>query len=254
MSMKKKITLLALAMVMLMSGHAKAGGFLDQLQVKARVGYNIGGTAPLSLPATIRSLDKYQLTPSFMAGVETMLPLGGNWGMMTGLHFENKGMDGEVTTKNYYMEVVKGDSHLAGMYTGSVRQKVTQWMFTLPVMATFQVGRKVQFKAGPYVSLLLSKDFSGYVFDGYLRQNNPTGAKIVMGHEENERATYDFSDDMRNFQVGVAVGADWLVGKRIGVAADLNWGLSGIHNSDFKTIEQTLYPIYGTVSVFYKIR
>ena len=251
--MKKTASVLALMIVMLLPGHALAGDFLNSLNLKARAGYSIGGTAPLGIPATIRSLDAFRLTPSFMVGMDAMLPLGGNWGMMVGLHFENKAMDCEITTKNYYMEVVKGESHLAGMYTGGVRQKVTEWMFTLPVMATFQVGRKVQLKAGPYVSLLLSKDFSGYVFDGYLRQNNPTGAKIVMGHEENERATYDFSDNMRNFQAGVAVGADWLVGKRVGVSADLSWGLTGVHKSDFKTIEQTLYPIYGTIGVFYKI-
>ncbi len=252
--MRKTATIMMIAMAVMTSGQAKAGKFWDGIQLKARVGYNIGGTAPIGLPATIRSVDKYSLTPSLMAGVDAMCPLGGSWGVMTGLRFENKGMDGEVTTKNYYMEVVKGDSHLAGMYTGGVRQKVKEWMLTLPVMATCQLGSRVQLKAGPYLSLLVSKDFSGYVFDGYLRQNSPTGPKIVMGHEANERATYDFSDDMRSLQVGVAVGADWLVGKRLGVAADLNWGLSGIHKSDFKTIEQTLYPIYGTIGVFYKIK
>ena len=209
--MKKTASVLALMIVMLLPGHALAGDFLNSLNLKARAGYSIGGTAPLGIPATIRSLDAFRLTPSFMVGMDAMLPLGGNWGMAVGLRFENKAMD------------------------------------------CFQVGRKVQLKAGPYVSLLLSKDFSGYVFDGYLRQNNPTGAKIVMGHEENERATYDFSDNMRNFQAGVAVGADWLVGKRIGVSADLSWGITGVHKSDFKTIEQTLYPIYGTIGVFYKI-
>ena len=252
--MKARITILAITMTLLAQGKAMAGNFVDNLQLKARVGYNIGGTAPLGLPATIRSLDSYKLTPSLMVGFDAMSPIGGQWGLMVGLHFENKGMDGGVTTKNYYMEMVKGSSHLAGMYTGGVRQKVKEWMLTLPVLATLQLGPKVQIKAGPYVSLLLDKDFSGYVHDGYLRQNNPTGPKILMGHEESERATYDFTDDMRNFQLGLEAGVDWQVHQRIGVAADLNWGLTGIHNSDFKTIEQTLYPIYGTLSVYYKIK
>jgi hypothetical protein len=251
--MKKTIIILILSVFLLLPGHVMAGNPLESIKLKVRAGYSIGGTAPLGIPATIRSVDAYRLTTSFMGGVDAMTQISGNWGAMVGVRFENKGMDTEITTKNYYMEVVKGDSHLAGMYTGSVRQKVTEWMFTVPVMATYQVGKKVQLKAGPYVSLLINKDFSGYVFDGYLRQNNPTGAKIVMGHEANERATYDFSDDMRRFQTGVMVGADWQVCKKLGVSADLSWGLSGIHKSDFKTIEQTLYPIYGTISVFYAI-
>ena len=70
---------------------AKAGG-LDSLQLKARAGYNIGGTAPIPLPETIRSIESYSLTPSFMVGFDAALPLNRHWGLMTGLHFENKGM------------------------------------------------------------------------------------------------------------------------------------------------------------------
>ena len=138
--MKARITILAIAMTLLAQGKAMAGNFVDNLQLKARVGYNIGGTAPLGLPATIRSLDSYKLTPSLMVGFDAMSPIGGQEGLMVGLHFENKGMDGGVTTKNYYMEMVKGSSHLAGMYTGGVRQKVKEWMLTLPVLAALQLG------------------------------------------------------------------------------------------------------------------
>ena len=90
--------------------------------------------------------------------------------------------------------------------------------------------------------------------DGYLREGNPTGSKILMGNKEGEWATYDFNDDMRTFQFGIGVGADWQVHKRIGVSADLNWGLTGIFSSDFKPIEQTLYPIYATIGVFYRLK
>lgn len=252
--MKRFFTILTLAVALLGNGKAMAGNFFDDLQLKVRAGYSIGGTAPLGVPATIRSIDAYHLTPSFLVGLDAMAPIDSHWGVMAGLRFENKGMDAEITTKNYYMEVVKGGSHLAGMYTGGVRQKVKEWMLTLPVLGTWKAGRHVTVKAGPYLSLLLSKDFSGYVFDGYLRQNDPTGAKIVMGHEENERAVYDFTDDLRNFQVGVEAGIDWQLHQRLGMMADLNWGLSGIHKSNFKTIEQTLYPIYGSIGLYYKIK
>ncbi len=251
--MKKKLTILTL-ITCLATVTAMAGNFADDLQIKVRLGYNIGGTAPLGIPATIRSLDSYRLTPSLMAGVDVMKPFDARWGLQTGLRFENKGMDIEATTKNYYMEIVKGGNYLAGMYTGGVKQKTKEWMLTLPVLATLQISEKCTLKAGPYVSLLLSKDFSGYVYDGYLRQNDPTGPKILMGHEESERATYDFTDDMRNCQAGIQAGIDWQFYRQFGLSADINWGLTGIHHSDFKTIEQTLYPIYGTIGVYYRIK
>jgi len=226
----------------------------DGWQLRARVGYNIGGTAPLGIPATIRSLEAYHLTPSFMVGADAMIPLSGKWGVLAGLHVENKGMDGEVTTKAYRMKLKMDDDELEGVYTGHVRQKVRQWMFTVPVQLTCQLSRSVMLKAGPYLSVLFDKDFYGTASDGYLRKDDPTGPKVVMGKEENQWATYDFPDDMRTLQFGVAVGADWQFYRQFGLSVNLAWGLTGVMKSDFKTVEQTLYPIYGQIGVFYRIR
>ena len=127
-------------------------------------------------------------------------------------------------------------------------------MFTLPIQATYSFNDKLQLKAGPYFSLLINKDFSGIASDGYLRQNDPTGPKILMGSKEGEWATYDFSDDMRRFQFGLAVGIDWQFYRNFGLSADLNWGLNGIFKSDFKTVDQTLFPIYATIGLFYRLK
>lgn len=224
----------------------------DSLDVKLRVGYNIGGTAPLGMPATIRSIDAFRPTASLRIGADATLPLGDKWGLSAGLLFENKGMDVEVTTKSYRMEMSQGGAQISGLFTGHVKQEVTQWMFTLPITINYRIS-DFKLKAGPYLSLLVSKGFSGIAYDGYLRQGNPTGPRIGIGSTEADRATYDFSDDMRSLQWGVCMGVDWQITSRMGLWADLSWGLSGIFQSDFKTVEQTLYPIYGSVGVFYKL-
>lgn len=251
--MKKNIAYIIIIMSLFIGRQAQAVT-LDSLELKARVGYNIGGTSPIPLPETIRSLESFSLTPSFMVGFDALLPLTQQWGIMTGLRFENKGMKAAVTTKAYFMEVVKGNQQMAGFFTGHVEQEVKQWMLTVPVQATLKLSHKVMLKGGPYVSFLLNKEFGGIASDGYLRKDNPTGAKILMGNKEGEWATYDFVDDMRNVQFGIGIGADWQVHKRIGVSADLNWGLTGIFPGDFKTVEQTLYPIYGTIGVYYRFK
>ena len=252
--MKRIIVIVALLAVVLGQGSIVAGNLPEGLELKARLGYNIGGTAPIGIPATIRSIDKYSLTSSFMIGADVNMPLKERLGLLVGLRFENKGMDAEVTTKSYRMEVKKGESIMNGVYTGHVKQEVKEWMLTLPVQLSYRLSEKVQLKAGPYLSYLIDKEFSGYVYGGYLRQGDPTGPKVTMGKEENERATYEFNDDMRDLQFGVGVGADWQVAKRIGLFAELNWGLNGIFKSDFKTVEQTLFPIYGTIGVSYRIK
>ena len=252
--MKKTIILMFALLAMQWQCRTMAGNIGDDLGLKLRFGYNLGGTAPLGMPASIRSLDKFCLTPSFMAGGDAWMPIKNNFGVMAGFRIENKALNVEITTKMYHMEVKKGDSMLDGMYTGRVRQRSREWMITIPVEATYSIGEKVLFKAGPYMSVLLDKSFEGYVYDGYLRQGDPTGPKVTMGSKEDERATYDFSDDMRSLQFGIAAGVDWQFSHRFGVSADLNWGLNGIFKKDFKTVEQTLYPIYGTIGVFYRIK
>ena len=251
--MKKNIAytiIIAASLFAVTTAQAATG---DSLQLKARVGYNIGGTTPIPLPETIRSIDSYSLTPSFMVGVDAQLPLNRQWGLMAGLRLENKSMKGDVTTKAYFMEVVKGDQRMAGLFTGHVEQEVKQWMLTVPVQATLKLSEKVMLKGGPYVSFLLDKEFSGIASDGHLRKDTPTGAKILMGNREGEWAVYDFSDDMRSVQFGIGVGADWQIHKNIGLSADLNWGLTGIFPGDFKTVEQALYPVYGTIGVYYRL-
>ena len=206
--MKKNIAYIILIAASWFVGSPSQAGTLDSLQLKARAGYNIGGTMPIPLPETIRSIDSYSLTPSFMVGLDAMLPLTQQWGIMTGLRFENKGMKGDVTTKAYFMEVVKGDQKMSGLFTGRVEQEVKQWMLTVPVQATFTLSHRVMLKGGPYVSFLLSKGFSGIASDGYLRKDSPTGPKILMGNREGEWATYDFDNDMRSVQFGVGIGVD----------------------------------------------
>jgi hypothetical protein len=173
---------------------------------------------------------------------------------MVGLRVENKAMKGSVRTKAYHMELVRGNSVMDGLFTGRVDQNVTEWMVTLPVQGTLNVSRVVKLKLGPYISYVFSRNFDGIASDGYLRQGSATGPKILIGNVEGEWATYEFTNDMRRLQFGINLGADFKIGRRWGLSADINWGLTGIFKSDFKTVEQTLYPIYGTIGAFYRLK
>lgn len=227
---------------------------LPKMTYTARLGYNIGGTAPIGMPASIRSMNKYYLQSNFTLGLDVQKDIWGKWGLLTGLRIESKDMKIDATVKNYHMEMVQGGESIEGRYTGNLVTECEEVMLTLPVQATFHPTEKVIIKAGPYVSYVKTREFKGYVYDGYLREGDPTGPKVEMGNTEDSRATFDFGEHMRKLQYGIDVGVDWNFHKRWGVYADLTWGLNGIHHSDFKTIEQTLYPIFGTFGVSYKLK
>lgn len=250
---KKKLTLaLALAAAVL-TAHAKTK-ILDGWNYTVRLGYNIGGTAPIGLPPSIRSLNSYKLQPNFSLGFDVQKPMKGRWGVLTGIHIENKGMEIDADVKNYHMAMVKGGEKIEGYYTGSQYTNTEEWMTTIPIMATFSASRNVTLKAGPYISYVSTRIFKGHAHDGYIRLGTPTGNRIVIGNTEGTRGDYDFSNDMRRLQWGVDVGADWQFHHRWGAYADLQWGLSGIHKSSFHTIEQTLYPIFGTMGITYRLK
>lgn len=251
-TMKKILITLVMAVISLLP--AGAEGLLDNLVYNLRFGYGIGGSSPVGMPSTIRSLDAYRLEPNFTLGLGVYKHLDGKWGLTTGLYLENKGMNVEATVKNYHMAIVRGGQRLEGNFTGHNTIESEQWMLTLPLLATYSVAGDVNLKLGPYFSYVRSHKFSGYAYDGYLRVGDPTGTKVEMGSEEGNRGTYDFSDNMRSWQTGLMLGVDWYFYKQWGAFADLSWGLSGIFHSSFNTIEQTLYPIYGTIGITYKLK
>lgn len=249
--MKAKIFLLALAL--LGTTAIRATNFLDSLQYIGRIDYALGGTAPIGMPETIRELNNYKLRASFGFGIDAHKAISKRWGIMAGLHLNTRGMYTDAEVKNYHMEMRQGGEHLDGQFTGAVVTKVSQWLITVPILATYDISPKVRLKAGPYIAVALHNDFSGYAYDGYLREGSPTGPKVEIGSDAGSRGEYDFSEDLRHFQWGLQVGADWYFGKRWGVSADLTWGLSGVFKSSFTTIEQTMYPIYGVVGLSYRL-
>lgn len=256
--MKKYILLLAMVLV---STTLPAQTNRNKLLINAalhgweyeiKAGVNIGGTAPLPFPEEIRSIDEYNPTLSITIEGNMTKWLGAKkqWGIITGLRLENKGMRTKATVKNYSMEIIGDDGNrLKGSWTGGVRTKVQNAYLTIPVLAAYKLSHRVNLKAGAYFSYLMDGDFSGHVYEGYLRENNPTGDKINFNN--GAIATYDFSNDLRKFQWGVQAGVDWKAFSHLKVYADLNWGMNEIFKKDFETITFDMYAIYLTVGFGY---
>lgn len=233
-------------------GATDADEVCDHIDVRA--GYNVGGTMPLSMPASIRSLNKYSLQPNITVGADYEHKFTRQWGVQVGVNFENKGMKTDAQVKTYHMKMVKGTEEIEGYFTGNVITKVERWQFTVPLDATFWAHRNVKIKVGPYVSFAASQEFSGTAYDGYLRQNTPVGPRIDIGSEPGERGDYDFSDDLRTVNWGIDAGVDWYLRKNLGVYAGVTVGMNNAFKSGFSVIEQSMHPVYGSIGVLYRIK
>lgn len=218
------------------------------LEYEVKAGISIGGTAPLPFPEEIRSIKQYNptLAISIEGNVTKWFP-SSKWGAQVGLRLENKGMKTDANVKNYSMEMIgKEDGHMKGMWTGDIHTRVNNSYITMPILAMYKLSERVKLKGGLYTSYLMDGTFSGTAYDGYLRNEDPTGEKIYVSE-----ATYDFSDDLRKFAWGAELGVDWRAFKHLNVFADLTWGLNDIFKKDFETITFSLYPIYLNVGFGY---
>ena len=79
-------------LMLVLSANTYAEDFLDGMVYDVRLGYNIGGTAPIGMPAEIRKLNSYTLQPNVQIGVDAQKRIDSQWGVMLSLLFENKGM------------------------------------------------------------------------------------------------------------------------------------------------------------------
>ena len=217
------------------------------LEYKIKAGFNIGGTSPLPLPVEIRSIESYNPTLSVAIEGNIIKWFDQHWGIETGIRFETKGMKTDAKVKNYGMEIIyKDGGYLKGRWTGFVKTKVNNTYITLPVLATYKINPRWRLQGGVFFSYMTDGDFSGNVYDGYLREGDPTGTKVNV-----DEADYDFSDNLRKFQWGAQVGGEWMAFKHLSLNANLTWGFRDIFESGFETITFGLYPIYLNIGFGY---
>lgn len=210
-----------------------------------KAGFNIGGFSPIPLPVEIRSIEAYNPTLAIQLGGEITkwIDPSKKWGVTLGLRFENKNMTTKAMVKNYSMEIIGSDGNrLKGNWTGGVKTDVRNDYLSIPLLASWKPAARWTIQFGPYASILLNGNFTGNVYEGYLREGDPTGEKINF--TDGAIATYDFSDELRTFQWGVQTGAEWNAFKHLKVYTNLTWGLNDIFKNDFKTITFAMYPIY----------
>jgi len=216
-----------------------------------RIGGVIGGTSPIPLPAEIRGIEGFKPLGGFTFGADYYQMFSRRWGFQAGVHFFTEGFHTKARVKNYRMGITQGGNYLEGNFTGVDETDTKMTGITIPVTLTFRVSPRWNISVGPFISYLQDRRFEGSVYNGYLREGDPTGQKIEITNDN--PATYDFRDDMRTTFWGLQFMFDWKAYKHLNVFAGLDWSFSGIFSSDFKTVEFSMYPIYAKMGVAYRL-
>ncbi|WP_267740568.1 porin family protein [Myroides injenensis] len=226
--------------------------FKQRLSYQVKAQFSIGGASPLGLPSEIRSVDSYN--PTLQMGLEAnatkWISEDEKFGIRLGIRFEGRGMKTKATVKNYLIEVNTDKGPSRGYFTGKVQTTVKNTYITFPISAVYNISNRWNLYGGIYFSGLIDKGFDGYVSNGYLRENSPTGLKVIF--EEDASADYDYSDDLNRFQWGFQAGGEWTLNQHFKLFADLNYGVNQVFKSDFDAISFSMHNIYLNLGFGYQ--
>ena len=210
------------------------------MEFRLKAGVALGGTAPMPIPLNIQEVTGFSPRLNLNIEAEFVQDFNGPIGFSTGLRLETKGMRTNARVANYSMSMVSGGQEVSGVWWGMVETQVSNNYLTLPILFLWKPSPRWDLKMGPYGSFVLGRQFTGNVYDGYLREGSPTGEKIVI----EEKTPYDFSDEVSRWDWGVQLAADWRAFPHLLVGLDLTWGMKDIFKKDFETIAFNMYPVY----------
>lgn len=216
-----------------------------------RAGFSIGATTPIGIPATVRKIESYNpgLMLSFEPGAQYHLK--NRFGLAAAVRVEQKGMTTQSRVKGYYTtfnEGNKGGSQsVTGYFTGSVITRVKNTYLTVPVYGTYSFNSPLSIKVGGFVSWLLDKNLTGKAQNGYIRDQTPVGAK-----EEINAASYNFSDEVRTFNAGAEIGADYQLTQHLFASGIFNFAVTPLMEKEFQSINFDLHNLYLNLGVGYR--
>ncbi|WP_242034373.1 porin family protein [Dysgonomonas sp. BGC7] len=215
------------------------------------LGINMGATAPVPIPAEVRKINSYNPKFNPQLGINLVYNINNKWGVGAGATFDWKGMRVKDEVKYMYTSVTEnnGASYLTGYFVGKNMTNIDMTHLTIPIYGTYRFNEKWQVKLGIYAARVLSNKFEGDVTDGYLRVGEPTGQK-----QEIEKATFDFSDDARDYDFGLLGGGEYRLTNRIGFYANMTWGLVPYFYTKSNPIQFRMTNIYGTVGITYRLK
>jgi len=215
----------------------------------AGVGYNIGATTPLGIPAAIRSIGGYAPGPNLSLSVNASTLISSKFGVGAGVSVDNLAMNTKITTRNYHltMTIVDGEETgtRTGYYTGKIQNKTSLTYLTIPVYAVFRPDSKWEVNAGPYIAFAINRSFRGYVSEGKMRED-PYHPVISI-----TKAEYDYSSDLRKVDAGIIAGGSRKIYKELAVKASLRWGLMSVLNPATRKVDMNTYNIYLNVGLNY---
>jgi len=216
------------------------------------LGFNVGATTPLSLPATIRKIDSWSPAFNPSLGYEFLLHIRRGWRLGIGAKIDYKGMT--VKDKVMYMHtkitVENGSSTgvFEGDFSGRNKTVIRNAYMTFPLYVAYNFNYKWRVKLGGYAAYLFRPSFKGKVYDGYMRNGSSLGEKIIV-----TEASFDLSAEQKKWDSGIMMAGERLIGKHLGIMGNFTWGLQPLFPKNNSSMDFKMYNFYLTLGLCYRL-
>lgn len=227
--------------------NAKGERFLE-FQHRGLLAVNFGGTLPIPIPNSF-SPTGFGVKFCPTVGYEMVMMSDYGFGLLMGLRYEAKGMRADADVYQIYTNATVDDATASGYFTGKNHTEIYNQYLVLPVGIAWQPrNERWQVNANFYIAQAVGRSFKGYVSDGYLRQDTPTGPKIAIGAPQ----AFDFKNEVSTFDYGVEVGFYRTIYKKFQFNTHLSWGLKSIMNKDFTGLPYKMHNVYARIGFSYR--
>lgn len=250
--MRKVFLLLIIFIFCKVSGQTDSFPAVRKWVHNAALSFNLGATSPVPLPATVRKINAWSpgLNPS--AGYEGLYRFHKSWSFGFGVKLDFKGMTikNEVLYMRTKITVQSGSSSgsFEGYFSGSNKTKISNAYILVPLYLAYKMNPRLRFKLGGYLAYMFHSQFTGVVYDGYIRNGSPIGEKITIN-----QAVFDLSAEQNRMDYGLLIGAQQYLYGRISLIENFTWGLQPILKSTSKAMDFKMYNIYLSLGLAYRL-
>lgn len=250
---KNMIRFVLVCLVSILAGQvAKAQETDHKWEYKVFAGFNFGGTTPVPLPPEIRSINSWSPGLAGTLAFHVTRWLNPEWGITSGLAIDIKGMKIDADVKYWYTNLVVGEGDNTGVFSGTFsgvnKTTARNGYLLIPVLAAWRPLEKWTFRLGGYYASLQDARFEGTASDGYIRNGGPSGDRINI-----EKASYDFSGELRKADAGLMASADWSFTHKLAATGQFSWGVVPVFPSGFEGISYKMYNIYLMLGLAYTL-
>jgi hypothetical protein len=208
------------------------------------LGVDMGGAIPMPLsemPDDAKASPK--LKPNL--GIAFKRNINERWSLGTELSYHTLAVDANV---NVISQAFWSDDRSYATYFSGEAFSSTELQFVeIPFTTYYHFNKRWSLVFGAYYSVLLNGRLETEGRNGWISADkNDTDTAPLPG---TQNTTFDFNDELDNYDVGVLVGYQFKVGERIDLWGRFNVGFKSIFVPDFNNIDYEMYQFRFSTGV-----